>query len=230
MKFADEFFKSVSDAKNIVITSHTSPDDDSVGSVLVIYWTIKNKYPKKNVEAIYTGERENRYKKFEGYDKIKFVPDLADNMNGVDLLIMLDGGGFGRFSNQPEKLRKFAGKTICIDHHSSPPDGFDLFMLCPQLLSSCQIIYESFYKTADIPKPIAEALLLGLLGDTGNFSYLGPSDLGAFDMGKRLIDILQIQVQEFVARYSLISPRIFKLISELIVNTKLEKIEGWGYN
>lgn len=225
-KFVEEFFRMVEAAGSVIITSHTSPDDDSIGSVLSIFWIIKEKYPQKKVEVIYSGERENRYEKFAGYDQIKFVPDLADNLIGGELLIFLDGGGYGRFSPKPDEIRKFSGKTICIDHHSSPPDKFDLFMLCPQLPATCQIIYELFCKS-DISKPVGEALFLGLLGDTGNFSYLRPSDSGAFDMAKRLIETLGIQIQEFKARYNTIPFRVVKLIGELIKNTTIEKIEGW---
>ena len=226
-KFTDEFFKMINAAKSVVVTSHTSPDDDSIGSVLSIFWTLKDKYPQKKVEAIYTGEKDERYEKFAGYDKINFVLDLADHLGGVDLLIMLDGGGFGRFSKKPDEMRKFSGKTICIDHHSSPPDRFDQFLLCPQLPASCLIIYEQFYKNSEISQPIGEALLLGLLGDTGNFSYLRPSDIGAFDMAKRLIEILGIQIQEFMARYNIIPFKTLKLIGELINTALVEKVEGW---
>lgn len=226
-KFTEEFFKRVDGSKSVVITSHTSPDDDSIGSVLSTFWMVKDKYPQKKIEAVYTGERDERYEKFAGYEQIKFVQDLADSLSGVDLLIMLDGSGYGRFSKKPEEMRKFSGKTICIDHHSSPPDKFDLLLLCPQLPASCQIIYEQFFQDLNITKPIGEALLLGLLGDTGNFSYLRPSDVGAFDMAKNLVRILGTQIQEFKARYNTIPFKTVKLIGELIKNTTVEKITGW---
>ena len=226
-KFSEEFFKLANTARSIVITSHTSPDDDSIGAVLSVFWMLKEKYAAKKIEAVYTGERDSKYAKFAGYDKTQFVPELADCLQGVDLLILLDGGNFGRFSKKPEEMKKFSGKTICIDHHSSPPDEFDLFMLCPQLSSSCQIIYEAFYINANTSKPIGEALLLGLLGDTGNFSYLRPSDSGALDMAKSLIKTLGIQIQEFKARCNTIPLKVVKLIGELIKNTTIEKVDGW---
>lgn len=230
-KFAAEFFKLIFKSKSIVVTSHSSPDDDSIGSILSIYWIVKQKYSHNKVAMIYTGEHDSRYQKFAGYDKINFVPDLADNLSGVDLLIMLDGGSFGRFSNKPEELKKFTGKTICIDHHSSPSDKFDLFLLCPQLPASCQIIYESFCQSENISKPVAEALFLGLLGDTNNFQYLRPSDIGAFEMGQKLIEILGVQIQEFKSRYDILSQRIFQIIKELVINTRFEKMSNWdGYS
>ncbi len=46
-------------------------------------------------------------------------------------------------------------------------------------------------------------------------------------MAKRLIETLDIQIQEFKARYNTIPFRVVKLVGELIKNTVIEKIAGW---
>jgi len=225
---AKEIEKLVSAAKYIIITSHKSFDDDSIGSVLAMYWTVKEKHPGKKVRVVYTGKPDERHKYFSGYQEIEFVDDLAWYLKGCDLLIMLDGGQFNRFTGNPELIQKFKGKTICLDHHQSPPDKFSLSLISPKSAATCQIIYELFCRKTDISKSVAEPLLLGLLGDTGNFTYLRPSDLGTFDMAKDLIAKLNVEVQEFKSRYDLISPRSFALEKIYVANTKLENLEGWG--
>ncbi len=227
VEFVAEFWKLISQAKAIIITSHTSPDDDSIGSVLATFWIIKSKYPKKVVKIIYTGNFDNRYSYFEGYDQVSFLPDIADQVGDADLMIMLDGSQYSRFTKDGEKLKKFKGKTICIDHHSSPPDNFDLLLLLPNFISTCQIIYKGFYEAKEVPKNIAEPMLLGLLGDTGNFTYIRPSDLEIFDMAKKLVESLQVPIQEFMSKYNVIAPKIFQIVKEYMVNTKFEELPGW---
>ena len=169
MSFVQDFEKLVSDSKSIVITSHTSPDDDSVGSTLSVFSYISNKFSNKKIRMIYTGERVSRYNYFKNYDKVEFFLDMADNLADCDLLIGLDGSQFERFSRKPELLKQFSGKTICIDHHGSPIDKFDLELVLPQTSSTSEIIYTKFYRDSEMPHEVAETLLLGILGDTGNF-------------------------------------------------------------
>lgn len=228
MQFLHDFEKLIAGAKSAVITSHISPDDDSVGSVLAMYWIVKQKYPQLKVQVIYTGEPEKRYDSFAGYSEIKFVDDVANYLDGVDLLICLDGGQLSRFSRLTEKINNFKGKKICIDHHSSPPDQFDLLLELPNKSAVCQIIYEIFGNKVELTREISEGLLLGLLGDTGNFAYLRPSDLNVLDMAKDLLLRLNIQVQEFKSRYDLISQRSFELEKQYVANTKFETLNEWG--
>ncbi len=227
MNFAHEFDKLVSGAKSIVLTSHTSPDDDSVGSTLSLYSYISNKYPKTKIRMIFTGERVNKYNYFQNYDKVEFVSDMADELEDCDLLTMLDGSQYERFSRKPELLKQFTGKTICIDHHGSPIDDFDLTLVLPQTSSTSEIIFKSFYEDSDLPQNVAETLLLGILGDTGNFVFLKPHQSYVFEIAKKLQDVLKIDIQDFEAKYRLTSQRVFELVKLLSQNTQYGKVENW---
>jgi phosphoesterase RecJ-like protein len=227
MSFVHEFEKLVSSSKSIVITSHTSPDDDSVGSTLSVYSYISIKFPDKKVRMLYTGEKLDRYNYFKNYDKIEFFPDMANNLGDCDLLIGLDGSQFERYSRKPEILKEFKGKTICIDHHSSPVDSYNLSLILPNASSTSEIIYKEFFENSGLPNEVAESLLLGILGDTGNFVFLKPHQSHVFETAKKLQDVLQIDIQDFEAKYSLSSPRVFELVKLLLLNTQYGKVKNW---
>lgn len=219
----------LSSVQSICITSHRSPDDDSIASVLAMYQLVTEKFPDKRVEMIYTGDPENgRYKSFANFEKVKFVPDLTDQLFGFDLLIMLDGGEWGRFTNKPDAARTFTGKTICIDHHGSTPDKFDLMLVEPGASSCSELVYRLVEDKEHLEVEKARIFLLGILGDTGNFSYLDPTQLETLDIGRKLIEKVGVSIQEFTSLYAAIPKSRFELVKELMKNTEyIDSIPGW---
>ncbi len=226
-QFRADFFKLVGEAKSICITTHMSADEDAIASILAAYRLLSDKYPNKNVQVVYTGEANNRFRFFQSFEKIQFVPDLSDHLDKFDLLILLDGSNYYRFTPKPEKIKEFQGKTICIDHHSSPPDEFDLALISPQVPSTAEIIYLGFYKNVSIDKPLAEILLLGILGDTGNFSYLRPDQTETFLTAKRLVEEGNIEIASLQSRYRTLEPKILTALGKFIKNTRYHKVNNW---
>lgn len=225
-EFTSTFFDLVNKANKTVITAHESPDDDSIGSVLSVCEILTTKYPSKSIRIIYSGEPEGKYRIFKNYDKIEFVPDLAEEISEIDLLIVLDGSQFSRFSKQPEKLRAIPN-IICIDHHSSPIDGFALSLVSPAYPSCSEIIYLALCTDFEVSRELAEIFMLGILGDTGNFTYLKPHQTETLTTAKRLLEISKIEIQEFQSRYRTISKQVFDVIQELIKNTSYSSASGW---
>jgi len=226
-KFIFDFFNLVNKAENIGIAGHKSPDDDSIASVLAVYSLLKNKYPRKTVKIIQTGEKLNKYESFKHFNKIDFVPDITKCLKNIDLLILLDGNEYCRFTRKVKKLKAFSGKTICIDHHSTPPENFDLSLIIPGIPSCAEIIYLLFYQNSKINKPLSEILMLGILGDTGNFAYLRPDQSNTLIIAKRLMEAGKIEIQEFQSRYQPISKNVLPIVQQLLKNTSFYKIKGW---
>lgn len=225
-EFTSNFYELAYLSQNIVITAHESPDEDSIASVLSVYDILTTKYPDKKIRIIYSGKTVERLNSFKNYDKIEFVPDMSEYLEGVDLVIMLDGSQFGRFSKQPEKLKRVP-KTICIDHHSSPADEFTHSLICPTSSSCAEVVYHLLCADLVVSKELAELFMLGILGDTGNFTYLKPHQTETLSTAKKLLEIGKIEIQEFQSRYRTISQRSFAVIAELIKNTKYGKAKGW---
>ncbi len=219
-KVKEQFIALVENSKRITITAHLSPDGDAIASSLAVYSFIKGKYPDKSFHIKIMGIGSPRFSSFLNYDKIEFVNELADELGNTQLLIMVDGSQYERFSRQPASISNHRCKKVCFDHHSSPIDKFDLIYLDKNATSASEIIMDVLYKNEIISKPVAEILLMGIFDDTGTFNFLKPNQIHTFDNVKKLIKISQIEVQEFKARYSKIKKSVFALIKEYINNTK----------
>jgi phosphoesterase RecJ-like protein len=226
--FVTEFFKLVDSAEKIVITSHMGPDDDSISSVLALYFILHEKYPEKNIRIIYSSERNDRWAYFENFEKIEFVAEIAECLNNGDLLIGLDANAYNRFSKDETRLSNFSGKKICIDHHANPPDAFDLSLIETTSSSNSENIYTLFYQDRpSIPPRIAEIILLGILGDTGNLRFINKNQIAAFSIVSRLVVEGDIDIAYLESKYSTFSDGTFTVMQELMKNTAVKEIEGW---
>jgi nanoRNase/pAp phosphatase (c-di-AMP/oligoRNAs hydrolase) len=229
VNFTNNFWILVEEAKSILITAHISPDDDAFASILAVYEIIKNNDSQKDVSMSLCGEELSKYNFLRDFNHIKFVADLPEALTeNTDLVIFVDGSQIGRFTRNPEIFEsKFKGKTICIDHHESPSNNFNLALVDPTQPSCASTIYEVFNAGQIIDKPLAEIFLLGILGDTGNFSYLAPKDSRIFGIAQKLLEVSGVQIQEFQNRYRGISQNAIALIKELVQNTEYHQTEGW---
>jgi len=218
-KIRQNIDKLIEKSNNIVITSHKSPDDDAISSLLSIYDYITNFYPTKKVSMVVNGTNSNRHNYFNNYSQINFVTEICDHIKQADLLIFLDGCQYSRFTNNPQLIEVHTAKKICIDHHPNPPDIFDITLIDINATSTVEIIYKLLFENQKISKLLADIILLGILGDTGTFNYVKPSQTDIFLLAKKLIDINQTDIQTFKSNYSKISLESYQAISELIKNT-----------
>ena len=161
----------------VVILSHTNPDGDAIGSSLAwaevlkrhdheVTCIIPNKYPyyldfMPGIEGMLIYKNEEQ--------RAKTAVKDADIIFCLDFHTMtrLDGLGDIIDSNQH-------AKRILIDHHLDPSEDFDLMLSYPKASSTCYLvarIVESMYDTASITPTMAENLFVGMMTDTGNFSF-----------------------------------------------------------
>jgi nanoRNase/pAp phosphatase (c-di-AMP/oligoRNAs hydrolase) len=224
--FRTNFFTLVEKSQHVVITAHYSPDDDSIGSVLSVYTIMTARYPSKDIRIVYTGTPVERYAIFKNFEKIEFVTDIAHALSTADLLICLDANQYSRISQQPEELQKIAS-TVIIDHHASAPDVATLSLILPTFSSNCELIYRALDAESILTKPLAEHFLLGILGDTGNFAYVPPSQTAVFSVAKQLVEVVGVSIDSFRSRYGGIPKRIIPLLQELVKNTTYVTVTSW---
>lgn len=228
-EFKSSFDDIVKKSNSIKITSHFSPDDDSISSVLAVYYYLIEilKIDKDKVKIIYTGEKNEKWSSLKYFENIEFVDDIFNYSTDNDLLILLDGGGYKRFSRKDEMLN-FSGKTICIDHHPVPSNQFDLHLVAKQYTSTSEIIYRLFYQNiTSLEKDLCEIILLGLIGDTGSFRYVNKSNCGVYGIAERLISDGDINMDAFSNRFQKISKRIYQLLIKIMSNSEIKSIKNW---
>lgn len=230
---SEEFLKSFDDlitkSERVLLSAHMSPDDDSISSVLGMKWYLEFKYPNKLFDIVYPGKATNRWQYFEGYDQIKFVDDVGDSINDYDTLILFDVSSYSRVIKDTQKIKGFKGNSICIDHHKNQPDSFTIDYVDTNNPACSFLLFELFYNGIEnIPARICEVILLGILGDTGSFTYIQPSQAYVLSCAQRLITEGNISIQALKARYMQYDIEVFKIMQILMSNFKIMEIGEWG--
>ena len=177
MKEAYKIVELIKAAKNIVITSHRSPDGDSIGSSLGLYRFIQALgqsasicHPDPCPSFIEWVKDDAVIIDFE-----ESKTEVVEIMQAADLIFCLDYNGANRLGHaMGEVLTACKGTKVMIDHHLNPDDFVDVSVSEPSVCSTAQLVYElvndsgnSDLMTAAIGTPI----YLGIMTDTGSFRF-----------------------------------------------------------
>lgn len=224
----ERFLALVREAPRILIVGHRSPDDDDIAAILAMRFLMREAAPQAFLRLAVSGSSHNRWGYFEGSEDIHFGSDVEHFFPEADLLICLDGSQYERFTDRPEKMAAFDGPKICLDHHASPPDDFNLIFVDREATSTSEILYKIFFADRPaLPPRLAEILLLGILGDTGMFDHVRPEQAEIFEIAGRLVKEGGISVQKMRSHYGGLSLREFTLLRTLMEKGRLTRAEGW---
>ena len=165
--------------QNIVILSHTNPDGHAIGSSLAwgealrkkghkVMCIVPNKYPYYldwmtgiSELVIFKNDSEGR--------AIKAVAE-------ADMLFCLDFHTLSRLDEPLSRViaQNSSAKRVLIDHHLNPSESFDIMFSHPEASSTsylvCNII-TALWGAESISAAQAEVLYVGMMTDTGNFSF-----------------------------------------------------------
>ncbi|MFI3267630.1 MAG: bifunctional oligoribonuclease/PAP phosphatase NrnA [Rikenellaceae bacterium] len=176
---AEQLRQLFSESDNIVILSHINPDGDSIGSSLALlsYLTTLG----KNVNAIVPNEIPAYLKSVAGVEAIHEYNKESVEMNKVieeaSLFVCLDFNEIDtRIGYVAERVRlNETAKKVLVDHHIL--DDSSEFEVVISDVNSCATSYlmtnilVTLGGEEAISELAAEALYLGIMTDTGKFSY-----------------------------------------------------------
>lgn len=147
-------------AKNVVIASHVRPDGDAIGSLLGLGLALRD--AGKSVQMILVDGVPSSFKYLEGSELIRKEPSEAH-----DTFITVDCADFKRVG---KLFETFGQPDINIDHHKTNEKFGKLNLIEAEEVATSAIL------TAHLPdwgltitKPIAAALLTGIITDTLGF-------------------------------------------------------------
>lgn len=169
-KQSKQILKEIKKAKKILVNCHRSPDPDSIGSAIAMYRVLIKM--GKSVEIICpTKEIEGYVKYLKDFDKIKTVDFTSLEFESYDLLIALDSASWGMVTNKRDiPLPKIP--IVVIDHHNTNDSYGKINLVDKETISCCEILYWVFKDWGvSIDKKTANALMAGLIGDTGAFQF-----------------------------------------------------------
>jgi phosphoesterase RecJ-like protein len=157
-------------ARNIVIASHVRPDGDAIGSLLGLGLALRD--VGKSVQMVLADGMPASYKHLEGSELIVKEPGQE-----YDTFITVDCADFKRVGKVFENL---GPPDINIDHHKTNEKFGKLNLIEPEEVATSAILANHLPAWGlKITKPIAAALLTGIITDTLGFrtSNTNPSAL-----------------------------------------------------
>ncbi len=181
MKNWKEVESRIKSSAHTVIVSHRSPDGDSIGSSLALYYYLKNFIG--HVQVITPDPAPQFLSWLSGFDTIL---NYQENKNAVneelkkaDLLCCLDFNTPSRMGDLELAFQLNQDAYIInIDHHQDPDDFANFQLLDTSASSTCQLIYDFICELDGIDKltlELGEAMYTGIVTDTGSFRFSSTS-------------------------------------------------------
>lgn len=178
--YINKFQELIKTPQNIVVLTHHNPDGDAVGSVTAISHYLINK--GHIVTPIVPNEIPAYLKKVNGIDIIhdysKEYEVLDRVIREATLFICVDFNEITVRIGQAiaeSVMSNLDAKRVVIDHHLMPNiDLYDVAFCDSDAPATCYIIAKLIEQMGDMPEitpVIAEAIYLGIMTDTGSFSY-----------------------------------------------------------
>lgn len=198
-------------AQKILITSHVRPDGDAIGSMLGLGLALQN--AGKTVQMALADGVPSSFRYLEGSDRVRKIPD-----RDFDTFITVDCADFKRLG---KPFQNFGQPDINIDHHITN-ERFGLLNLIEGQEVATAAILTSYLPAwgYEITRPIAAALLTGIITDTLGFrtSNITPEALRqAATLMETGVDLSELYMRGLVRR-SLSSARYW--------GTGLSKLES----
>jgi bifunctional oligoribonuclease and PAP phosphatase NrnA len=160
----------------IVVVPHSNPDGDAIGSAYALAMVLRN--AGKSVKIV----TPNDYPAFlswlngeiEIINYLKKKKSAEKYLQSCAIMFCVDFNQSDRVDEMEKSLLAFCGTKILVDHHPFPKDFCDLIISEPSYSSSAELIYDLVQAAGwgkYLDKRAAEALYMGMMTDTGSFSY-----------------------------------------------------------
>ncbi|APT84956.1 DHH family phosphoesterase [Corynebacterium aquilae] len=158
--------------RTAAVVTHIRPDGDAIGSASATIMLLA----AHGIDAAgYVGQYD------EMPAPLRTLPlgkqfHCTDTLPDVDLIVVVDCGSLARTGLFEDHIRAHADRTLIIDHHASNACEAQVNVVCPEIESTCSLIWQWYQETnTEITAPAANAMMGGLLTDTAQFRYGRPA-------------------------------------------------------
>ncbi len=195
----------LSQPRDIVLIGHRNPDGDAIGSTLGMRRYLESL--RHRVTVLVPSDYPEFLSFLDGiedtlvYDKDAAACEAA--VAGAELIGLLDFNAIDRIDKLGEAvLAKADTPRFLIDHHLYPEDMADVTVSDTAASSTCELVFRTIKDFGDrelLTPHVVEALMTGILTDTGGFSYATSATLfrevaEMFDIG---VDFEYLQTSIF---------------------------------
>ena len=166
----------ISDAQTILITCHTSPDGDAIGSSLG--WAAYLRSLGKEPAVIVPDQFPDFLKwmpnseKIIRYDKHRPKADMLFKI--ADLIFCLDYNTPSRVDDMQQPLVESKATRVLIDHHLNPDVPAELTISRPEASSTSELVFRIVWQLGGfeaLDKHFATPIYCGMMTDTGGFTF-----------------------------------------------------------
>lgn len=171
------YLKKLLDEKSdVLITTHYNPDGDAIGSSLALNHFLNS----QGIEAkvLIPNELPSFLQWLPGVEKTVIYSENTEQGNKIlasaDLIFCMDYNGLNRVKLYTDQLKAAKATRVLIDHHVQPENEFDLMFSVIEVSSTSELLYQILAEAGfvkGITKDMAECFFVGIMTDTGSFSF-----------------------------------------------------------
>jgi bifunctional oligoribonuclease and PAP phosphatase NrnA len=175
----------LSAADRVLIASHENPDGDAIGSMSAAAQGLRGagKQVRLYLHADSPLPREYGFLNMDGLERA-IEPGSTEGWT----LLALDCGNESRLGPDHEQLRSGFAQVIDVDHHHDNSRFGQINYVDGHASSTAEILARVFDGLGiELSQPVAEALYVGLVTDTGRFQYRTTSP-AALRLAARLVE------------------------------------------
>ncbi len=163
--------------KKVVITTHSNPDADALGSSLALYHflvqlghEVQVITPTDYPDFLHWMPGNDDVLNFEGEEQGRCLEIIAN----ADVVFCLDFSDLKRIKRMQEPVAQATATKVLIDHHLDPVDFAQFVLWDTSAAATAELIYDLILmldKKDLITVDIAELIFAGIMTDTGSFKH-----------------------------------------------------------
>jgi len=168
--------KLLEEKSDVLITTHYNPDGDAIGSSLALHHFLLSQ--GINSKVLIPNELPSFLQWMPASKDAVIYTENPEKGNeliaSADLIFCMDYNGLGRVKLFTDQLRAANATRVLIDHHIQPENEFDLVFSITSVSSTSELLYQIIDEAglaASITKDMAECFFVGIMTDTGSFSF-----------------------------------------------------------
>lgn len=157
--------------KRAIVTSHIHPEGDAIGSLVALALYLENR--GLEVRQVLHDPVPQVYQFLDPQGRIEppQTPDLVE-FASTAMGIAVDIGDWKRLGDAGPLLRDHCATRVRIDHHPGNEMAVDVCLLDDKAPSAGELIHDLIRTLGgELTPPIAQALYVAILTDTGSFRY-----------------------------------------------------------
>ncbi len=158
--------------RGVVLATHVNADGDGLGSQIAMHQHLRAS--GQRVWMINNDPVPARYRFLRGVELVRLHDgaECSALIREAALILVMDNSSPARLGRLLPDVQASGAFKICIDHHAGVDPFWDLNCVDEEASASGQLVYEALRSFgAVITPPIAEALYVAFVTDTGHFRF-----------------------------------------------------------